>query len=107
VELPRLEPLWEKYRAKGLSIVVIEADRDTERATKFIEDNKLTYHLLETEEDNDVVVDVFGIESFPTSFLIDRDGKIIYCHVGFDEGDEEGLEREILELFTDSDQATR
>ena len=107
MELTRQEPLWEKSRATGLNLVVVEADRDTERATKFIEENKLTYHLLETEEDNDVVADVFGIGSFPTTFLIDRDGKIIYCHVGFDEGDEEGLEREILELSADSDQATR
>jgi peroxiredoxin len=107
VELPRLEPLWQKYRKKGLSIVLVEAARDTERATKFIEENNLTYHLLETEEENDVVDDVFNVHSFPTSFLIDRNGKIMYCHVGFEKGDGEGLEREIVGLFADSQRADR
>jgi peroxiredoxin len=99
VELPRLESLWQKYRDRGLSIVVVEAARDTERAKKFIAENELTYHLLETEEDNDVVEEVFDVGSFPTSFLIDRDGKIVRCHVGFEKGDEDRPEREILSLY--------
>jgi peroxiredoxin len=82
-----------------LSIVVVDGAHDTERAKKFIEEKKLTYHLLETEEENDVVEEVFDIGSFPTSFLIDRDGKIVHCHVGFEAGDEAQLEREILSLY--------
>ena len=96
--MPRLEPLWEKYRDKGVSVVAVEARRDRERALKFIGESKLTYHLLENDEENDVVRETFGVRSFPTSFLIDRDGRIMYCHVGFEKGDEATLEREILEL---------
>ena len=87
-------------------MVVVEARRDTERATKYIEEKKLTYHLLETEEDNDVVDEIFGVEWFPTSFLIDKEGRVMYCHIGFEEGDEEGLEKEILELFAETEQAS-
>jgi peroxiredoxin len=98
VELPRLEPLWQKYRDKGFSIVAVEAARDRERAVKFIDENKLSYHLLENDEDNNVVRDTFGVRWFPTSYIIDKEGRIMYCHIGFDEGDEETLEKEILEL---------
>jgi peroxiredoxin len=96
-----LEPLWKKYKDRGFSVVAVEARRDTERAAKFIEDNDLTYHLLETAEDNDVVDSVFDVHSFPTSYLIDGKGKIMNCHVGFEKGDEEGLEREILHLMSE------
>jgi peroxiredoxin len=98
VELPRLETLWQKYRDQGVAVVAVEAVRDRERATKFIEEKKLKFHLLENDETNDVVRDTYGVRSFPTSFMIDREGKIIYCHVGFEPGDEAKLEKQILEL---------
>jgi peroxiredoxin len=98
VELPRLEPLWKKYREKGLSVVAVEATGDRKRALKFIEKNALTYHLLEAEEEKSVVKQKFGIKWFPTSFLIDSEGRIMICHVGFRAGDEGELEKEILKL---------
>ncbi len=98
MELPRLEPLWQKYRDKDFSVVVVEATGDRERALDFIKKNNLTYHLLEAEEEKSLVKKQFGMKWFPTSYLIDREGRIMICHVGFQEGDEAKLEKEILSL---------
>jgi peroxiredoxin len=98
VELPRLEPLWQKYRDKGFSVVAIEATKDRKRAVKFIGDNKLTYHMLEADEDKLIIKEKFGVKWFPTSYLIDRKGRIMICHVGFRAGDEVELEKEMMEL---------
>jgi peroxiredoxin len=98
VELPRLEPLWRKYRDAGFSVVAVEATQDRERADEFIEKHGLTYHLLEADVEKQAVKDNFGIKWFPTSYLIDRDGRILACHVGFRAGDEAELEREIIKL---------
>ena len=46
MELPRIEPLWKKYRDKGFSVVAVEATGDRDRAVKFIDEKNLTYHLL-------------------------------------------------------------
>lgn len=100
MELPRLESLWQKYRDRGLSIIAVEATRDRERAQSFIAKHGLTYHLLEANEEKQAVKDRFGIKWFPTSFLVDREGRIMICHVGFTPGDEAGLEREILRMAT-------
>ena len=99
MELPRLEPLWQKYRDRGLSIVALEAFRDTDTAVKFIEEKGLTFHFLENGEENDVVGGTFGVRGFPTTFIIDREGRIMYFHLGFNEGDEAEIEREILSLM--------
>jgi cytochrome c biogenesis protein CcmG, thiol:disulfide interchange protein DsbE len=99
VELPRVEELYKKYRGRGFSVVAVEAARDTDRALKVIEEKGLTFNLLETEEDNDVVDDVFSVRGFPTVFMIDRNGKIVYSHLGFEDGDEARLEQEILALL--------
>jgi peroxiredoxin len=100
VELPRLEPLHKTYNDQGLAIVAVERSRDTERAKKFIADNTLTYVFLENGEgDAEVVRRVFGVTTFPTSFLIDREGRVIHVHVGFEAGDEKELESQIRELL--------
>jgi peroxiredoxin len=101
VELPRLETLWQKYRDKNVSVVAVEALRDRERASKFIKEKNLTFHLLENDESKNVVRETYGVHSFPTSFMIDREGRIMYCHVGFDKGDEVRLEKEMLDLMGD------
>jgi peroxiredoxin len=94
-----VETLYRKYRDRGFNVVAVEAARDTERALKVINDNGLSFTLLETEEENDVVDDVFNVHGFPTVFMIDREGKIVYAHLGFEPGDEAGLEKEILALL--------
>jgi peroxiredoxin len=100
VELPRLEPLYKTYNDKGFAIVAVERSRDTERAKKLIADNQLTYTFLENGEgDAEVVRRVFGVTLFPTSFLIDREGRVVYVHRGFEAGDEKELESQIRELL--------
>ena len=100
MELPRLQPLHEAYRDQGLEVIAVEAYRDTKRAQKFIEDKGLTYTFLENGEgDEDVVQSIFGVRGYPTSFVIDRDGRIMYAHLGFEPGDEVTLEEEIQSLL--------
>lgn len=100
MELPRLQTLYESYREQGFEIVAVEANRDTEQARKFIADKGLTFTMLEDgADDAEVVSSVFGVWAFPTSLLVDREGRVMYAHVGFELGDEEMLEEEIKSLL--------
>jgi hypothetical protein len=100
VELPRLKSIYEKHRKDGFQLIVIDRARDTEGAQKFIRENSLPYKFVENGEGKDEIVrNLFGIESFPTSYLIDQSGKIVTVHVGFDEGDEIKYEKQIEALL--------
>jgi peroxiredoxin len=100
VELPRLQKLFETYRNQGFEVVAVDAFRDTKQATKFIEDKGLSFTLLENgAEDAEVVSSMFGVSAFPTSLLVDREGRVMYAHVGFELGDEQKLEEEIRSLL--------
>jgi cytochrome c biogenesis protein CcmG/thiol:disulfide interchange protein DsbE len=100
VELPRLQPLYEKYKDQGFEIIAVDGKRDTERAMKFIEQNGLTYTMLENAEgDEEVVGTTFKVRAYPSSFLIGRDGKVMFFHLGFEKGDEVHLEEEIQSLL--------
>ena len=100
MELPRLQPLYEKYKDQGFEVVAVEGKRDTERAQKFIAKNELTYTFLENgEDDAEIVSNIFKVRGYPSSFLIDRDGNVMFFHLGFEAGDEEHLEEQILKLL--------
>ncbi|PWB75165.1 MAG: hypothetical protein C3F15_06620 [Holophagae bacterium] len=100
MELPRLQKLYETYRNQGFEVVAVEASRDTKQATKFIKDKGLSFTLLENgAEDADVVSSMFGVYAFPTSLLVDREGRVMFAHVGFELGDEQKLEEEIKSLL--------
>ena len=100
MELPRLQTLYDQYKDQGFEVVAVEAKRDTERATKFIQEKGLTFTTLENgENDAEVVASIFKVRSFPSSFLIDRDGRVRFYHLGFETGDEVHLEEEIQKLL--------
>jgi len=100
VELPRLQPLYEKYKDQGFEIIAVDGKRDTERATKFIAENGLTYTMLENGEgDEEVAGALYKVRAYPSSFLIDRNGKVMYFHLGFEPGDEVQLEEQIQSLL--------
>ncbi len=99
MELPRLQTLYEKFNDQGLEIIAVDATHDTERAKKLIETKGLSFTLLEDHEEDGIVSEVFGVHSFPTSFLIDREGRVMYFHLGFDEGDEVEMEEQIKTLL--------
>jgi peroxiredoxin len=100
VELPRLQPLYEKYQNQGFEVVAVETKGQTELATKFVEQNGLTYTTVENGEgDSEVANSSFNLIFHPSSFHIYRAGKVMYYHLGFEAGDEVKLEEEIKTLL--------
>ena len=100
MELPRLEPLWKKYRDKGFTIIAVEGKRDRKRARALIAESALSYHFLENGEgDAEVARRVYGIVAYPSSFLVDRQGRVLFSHLGFEAGDEKELAAEIERLL--------
>ncbi len=100
MELPRLQPLYETYKDQGFNVVVVDGKRQTDLAKKFIEKHGLTYTTLENgEDDAEVAVNTFLVSGYPTSFIIDREGRVMYSHLGFEAGDEEHIAEEIESLL--------
>jgi peroxiredoxin len=74
--------VYNQYKGKGLEIVGVSLDREGWSVVKpFTEQAKISYPV--------VVGDVYlaemygGIESIPTTFIIDRKGNIVQNHIGY------------------------
>lgn len=94
--MPRLEPIWKKYRDQGLSIVAIDINQRGKAALKFIEEKNLSYIFLETHVGpDDPMQKVFNVKALPVNMIVNNEGKILFLHDSFTEGDEVRLENEI------------
>ena len=97
-EIPHLVALYKNYKDQGLEVVGISMDHQgPEVVRRFAENYDISYPLVMGDE---AVTQKFGgIRALPTTFLIDRKGRISSKHVGFYPGLEKVLEKEIKELL--------
>jgi peroxiredoxin len=71
-------------------------DDKKKNAADFITSNKYTFQVLLDDENK--VVEQFGVEGIPTKFVIDKDGMIRFQSVGFD-GSDEKLVQELTAMI--------
>ncbi len=74
-ELPHVKETYSHYKAKGFDVIGISLDRDRAKLEGFIKDEKMgwTQHF----DEGGVIASKYGVNSFPTTYLIDGEGKII------------------------------
>lgn len=82
-EIPHFVELYNTYKEKGLVIIGIDVDTDEGAAMlkSFASKHGITYPIL---LGNKNVADLYGgIKGIPTSFIIDRNQKIVQTYVGY------------------------
>ncbi|MGO9481277.1 MAG: TlpA family protein disulfide reductase [Candidatus Kryptoniota bacterium] len=82
-ELPDIEAISKQFADKGLVIIGVSEDRGGSAlsdVSDFAAANGLTYQIV---IDNDNVANAYGnIDAIPTSFIVDKDGKIVAKWIG-------------------------
>ena len=82
--------MYDKYKDKGLKIISIDpVDTKEDNIAKFITEHKISYPIL--SGDKNTAKD-YHVSYYPTMYLIDKNGKIIYSEVGYKKGMEAELE---------------
>lgn len=83
-EVPGFVELQKQYGPEGVVVVGVSLDDEGPKVVKkFMEKYSVNYPVV--MYNNKVIKDYGNIQSIPTTFVIDRDGKIIFKHVGFTE----------------------
>ncbi len=76
-ELPRLQALHAKYRAKGFDIVSISLDETKGPVVDFVKVRKLPWVQIHNATCVGDLVQAFGVSTIPATFLIDPKGTIV------------------------------
>lgn len=91
-EAPLLASLYKKFHAKGLEIINLDFEQDDEqiknptRVKAFIKRYGVTYPVLlagTTDQLNEKITGADNLNCWPTSFFVDREGKVREIHAGF------------------------
>lgn len=81
VEIPWFIEFEQKYKDKGFAVLGVAMDEEGWEVIKpYVSDKKVNYRILGGD---DAVAQLYGgVESLPTTFLIDKSGMIAGVHVG-------------------------
>ena len=101
--VPFLNDLDRDFRARGLAVLGINLDEDPKDALEF-----LAKYPADFAQAADAAGDCprsFGVETMPTSYLIDRQGVIRYVQAGFLPSEATTLRARVSELLAESAEA--
>jgi thiol-disulfide isomerase/thioredoxin len=78
---PAMEELRKTYGGDGLTVVAVSIDENREKMQKFLKSANVSFAVVRDAKQK--LVTAADIPTMPTSFLIDRAGKIRFVHAGF------------------------
>ena len=97
-EIPHLVELDKAWRDEGLVVLGADSGDEVRDLPPFVEDIGMTYPVLI----DDGLADVYDVLVFPTSIVIDREGRIRHRVEGYTEAKFRALQRTIEELLHES-----
>lgn len=79
-EMPDLQAFYQAHRAENFTILGINAGDPSSKAAAFVSQQGITFPIL--LDPNVELLTSLGVDSFPTSILIDADGMVRSIHIG-------------------------
>lgn len=97
-ELTIMEDMYKTYKEKGLEIIAVNCDgpKTTNKVRPFVKGKKWSFRVILDKDGK--IARLYKVIVWPTSFLLDREGNIIYFKLGFSPGDENKIEEKIKEF---------
>jgi peroxiredoxin len=95
--MPLLSATYEKYKSRGVEILAVSTDEpgDRGRVKQFAEGQRLPFPVLYDEG----VAKAFGVNGYPTTVFLDRQGNLRYEESGAFDVSGQRLEIILAELL--------
>lgn len=90
---PWMNDVHARYAAQGLQVIAVNLDQKSADAQKFLSASPAKFAIA--FDPKGATPRLYGVKTMPSSYLIDRNGKIIHVHAGFSADDSVQLEKQI------------
>ncbi len=95
---PWLNNLQAQYQRQGLTIISINLDHSRVLADEFLKEIKANFEVI--YDPKGLIARKYKLKGMPSSFIIDRTGKIVSAHVGFNQTKQLAYETELQALLS-------
>lgn len=95
--MPVLERLSRTYKEKGLVVLGVNIDNDAKSASAFLKEVRVSFPVVNDSAKK--LAKVYAPPTMPSSFIVDRQGRIHAVHAGFKASDGPKLESEVQKLL--------
>jgi cytochrome c biogenesis protein CcmG, thiol:disulfide interchange protein DsbE len=95
--IPWLNDLRARYGEHGLTIIGVNVDAERRDADRFLRDVPIAFPVLFDPDGN--IARQFKVQAMPTTYFIDRSGKLVKTHLGFRDAKKGDAEAEIKALL--------
>ncbi len=94
---PKLQDLHVKYKSMGLDIVALSADDEKDGIAAFAKQYGAKFPVCWDESKK--VIKKYEPKTMPSTYILDKTGKVRFTHSGYHEGEEAEIEKEIKSLL--------
>ncbi|MBU2502516.1 TlpA family protein disulfide reductase [bacterium] len=80
--MPWLRTMQETFGGQGLVVVAVNLDKDPGKATAMMQE--LGTDVVIVTDPGGILAEAYKLEAIPSTFIYDRQGKLVSSHKGFD-----------------------
>jgi thiol-disulfide isomerase/thioredoxin len=96
IEMPHMAELYREFSGQGLEMVAV-SNEDAETVRRFVRQNPYPFTIL-LDPDN-MLAERFGIHGIPTTYILDKTGRLVHEQVGYYRWDSPEMKEQIRELL--------
>ncbi len=83
-EFPHLQKLYTELKGKGVSLIAVDTGDKADVIRNFLKEKGYTFPVA-MDKDKGGAAESYGVAAYPTNYVVDSKGKVIYRGIGFDE----------------------
>ncbi len=96
-EMPLLEELHQKYKRLGFTVLGVNVDVNSKAAQPLLQEFNISFPIGYDKKSK--VSGLYNVGAMPSTFMVDRQGKLRYLHLGYQAGQEKNYDQHIRQLI--------
>lgn len=81
-ELPHIQKIYNEGKSSKLAVIAVNNGDDNDTIKNYWKQNKFTFTAVKGTEK---LFDSYGVLAYPTNYIVDSKGNVVWRSVGFDE----------------------